>query len=59
MTGNKPDFKAVVKVGEKCWTDIGAAWIKDKGNVSVQLNFSPAPSNGKYNMLLVPNNGKE
>ena len=59
MTGNKPDFRAVTKVGEKRWEDIGAAWIKDKGNVSISLNFTPAPEKGKYSFLLVPNGGKE
>jgi len=59
MTGNQPDFKAVAKISDKLWKDIGAAWIKDKGNVSISLNFAPAPNNGKYSFLLVPNNGKE
>ena len=59
MKGQKPDFRAVAKVGEKIWNDIGAAWIKDKGNVSISLNFAPASHNGKYSFLLVPNNGSE
>jgi|TARA_Y100000310_G_C20684867_1_gene818336 hypothetical protein len=59
MAGQKPDFRAVSKIGEKLWTNIGAAWIKDKGNVSISLDFTPAPNSGKYSFLLVPYNGKE
>ena len=59
MTGAQPDFRAVAKVGNKLWKDIGAAWIKDKGNVSISLNFVPASSQDRYSFLLVPNNGKE
>ena len=59
MTGNKPDFRAVTKVGEKRWSNIGAAWIKDKGNVSIALDFAPVPARGKYSFLLVPNGSDE
>jgi len=59
MTGQKPDFRAVAKVGEKRWNTIGGAWIKDKGNVAISLDFTPAPTSGKYAFLLVPNNGRE
>ncbi len=58
--GNLPDFKAVTKVGDKRWNDIGAGWKKDD-KVSIQLNTSPIPAKGKINFLLVPNsnNGKD
>lgn len=52
---NKPDFRVVIKVAEKRWTTIGAAWIKDKGNVAIELDVVPAPTSGKYKLLLVPN----
>jgi len=55
---NLPDFRAVVKVGGKRWSEIGAAWIKDKGNLSVSLNFTPMPRSGKANFLLVPVNAE-
>ena len=55
MTGKKPEFKAVANVGEKRWREVGAAWAKDKGNLSVQLTTTPIPKAGKMNFLLVPN----
>ena len=59
MAGAKPDMRAVIKVGEKRWTDIGAAWRKDTGNYSVSLNVTPSPNNGRYSFLLVPNGKKK
>ena len=50
----KPEFRAVVKTGEKYWDDIGAAWQNDD-KIGVQLKFAPIPTNGKMSFLLVPN----
>lgn len=58
MAGEKPDFRAVVRIGEKRWNEIGAAWVKDSGNVSIALNVAPIPNQGKYSFLLVPNGKK-
>ena|GEM_PF-2353860 len=52
--GNKPDFRAVVNVGDKVWDEVGAAWSKNNGNVSVQLKVTPIPKEGKMSFLLVP-----
>jgi len=52
--GNKPDFKAVTKIGDKLWRQVGAAWAKDEGKVSLSLDFMPLPTNGKVSILLVP-----
>ena len=58
MAGRTPDFRAVSKTGDKRWEKIGAAWAKgDK--VSVQLNMTPVPLNGRMNFLLVPYNGRK
>lgn len=57
--GKAPEFRAVTKVGDKRWEEVGAAWCKDDGKVSVQLKTSPIPSGGKINFLLVPNGSAE
>lgn len=54
MTGQLPDYRAVVKIANKRWDEIGAAWSKGE-NISVQLKFAPLPVEGKINFLLVPN----
>ena len=59
MTGNKPEFKAVANVGERFWREVGAAWNKETGNISVSLNLAPISKEGKMNFLLVPNGSKE
>jgi hypothetical protein len=51
---NTPNFRAVVNVGDKRWEEIGAAWNKDKGNISLSFKAMPIPKNGKMNVLLVP-----
>lgn len=56
MAGKKPEFKAVTKIGEKRWRELGAAWVKEDGKVSVQLTTAPIPEKGKINFLLVQNN---
>lgn len=55
---NIPDFRAVVKTGEKRWEKIGAAWKKDN-KVSILLNIAPIPDNGRISFLLVPNSTEE
>jgi len=57
--GELPDFRAVVNIGEKRWREVGAAWSKREGKLSLQMTTMPIPKNGKVNVLLVPNNGKE
>jgi hypothetical protein len=54
MTGKKPNYRAIVKTGEKRWANIGAGWTNND-KVSVQLDQTPIPSNGKMRFLLVPN----
>lgn len=49
--GNKPDFRAVVNVGDKVWDEVGAGWSKNNGNVSIQLNVTPIPKDGKMSFL--------
>lgn len=58
MMTNKPDYKAVVKTGDKFWSNVGAAWKKED-KVSVLLNVAPLPDNGKMSFLLVPNGSDE
>ncbi len=53
-TGKKPNFRAIVKIGEKRWANIGAGWTNND-KVSVQLDQTPIPANGKMKFLLVPN----
>ena len=55
MAGKQPDFRAVTKIGEKRWRELGAAWGRDDGKLSVQLTTAPIPAKGKINFLLVPN----
>ncbi|HIJ99056.1 TPA: hypothetical protein H1005_03865 [archaeon] len=51
--GNAPTHRAIVKVGDKRWSNIGAGWAKaDK--ISVSLDHTPVPENGKMRFLLVP-----
>ena len=52
-----PDFRAVVKIGEKRWREVGAAWVKTEGKVAVRLQTMPIPKQGLATFLLVPNNG--
>lgn len=51
--GKTPDYRAVTKVADKRWEEIGAAWAKEE-NISIQLKFNPLPQNGRVNFLLVP-----
>ena len=55
--GKSPNFKAIVKIGDKRWANIGAGWSKDD-KVSIQLDQTPVPQNGKMRFLLVPNTKK-
>ena len=56
--GNRPDMRAIVKVGEKQWDSIGVGW-KNNEKISVSLDKAPIVSeNGKIKFLLVPNNPK-
>ncbi len=56
--GNKPNLRAIVKVGEKRWNSIGVGW-KNEDKISVSLDQTPVPANGKIKFLLVPNTPKK
>lgn len=58
MPGKMPNFRAIVKVGEKRWAKIGAGWANND-KISVQLEQTPIPANGKVRFLLVPNVAKK
>ena len=55
---NKLDYRAIVKVGEKRWANIGQAWnvkgVSGVDKIRVELEQMPVPENGKIRFLLVP-----
>ncbi|HIK02684.1 TPA: hypothetical protein H1012_02450 [archaeon] len=55
--GDKPNMRAIIKVGEKRWNNIGAGWAKGE-KISVSLDQAPVAENGKIKFLLVPNRPK-
>lgn len=54
-TGLRPDFRVctAIKNGEKThWTQIGAGWTTEKGNMSIKLSALPLGDT----LMLFPNN---
>jgi len=55
--GRKPEYNAVVKIGER-WETIGAAWpLEDKDGYSVRLTL--VPTNWDGSLALLPRKGDD